>query len=124
MVLRSRQKLWHRIAFSWVTIVLLILLSLLLARSVFSMYQKNNRARERAQDAQIELTKVEERKALLSKSLEHIKTSKGVEEELRKKFDVAREGEHLLVIVDKEVKPEVKTKETSWFGGLWRKLVE
>ncbi len=122
MALKSRQKLWHKIAFSWVTLLSLLLLSLLLARSVVGMYHKNARASERVQDARTELSKVEERRESLSKSLGHIKTTKGVEEELRRKFDVAREGEHLLVIVDKEVEPEVPKDDGSWLGDLWHKL--
>ena len=124
MVLRSRQKMWHKIAFSWVTILSLVFVMFILTKGVFGMYQKNVRASERAQDALIELAKVEKREASLSKSLGHIKTSRGVEEELRRKFDVSREGEHLLVIVDKEVEPEAEQEASSWFGGLWRKLVQ
>ncbi len=124
MVLRSRQKMWHKIAFSWVTILSLVFVVFILTKGVFGMYQKNVRASERAQDALTELAKVEKREASLNKNLGHIKTSRGVEEELRRKFDVAREGEHLLVIIDKEIEPENKKDTDSWFGGLWRKLVQ
>ena len=88
------------------------------------MYQKNNSANHRAKAAHTELNKVIKREASLRKNLEHIKTSKGIEEELRQKFDVARDGEHLLVIVDKEIEPKVKPKARSWIGGLWRKLMQ
>jgi len=124
MALRSRQKLWHKVAFSWITIGLLILVILLLTRAVLGMYQKNNRANHRAQSAHMELKKVQEREVSLRKDLEYIKTSKGMEEELRQKFDVARDGEHLLVIVDKEVEPKVEQEAGSWLGGLWRKLIQ
>ncbi len=124
MVLKSRQKLWHKIALSWVTIIVLTLFAILLANGVYKIYKKNLNATKKADYAQAELAKVVERQKSISKDLEHIKTSAGIEEELRRKFDVSKAGEHLLVIVDKEVEPEAPTKKESWWQSLWRKLVE
>ena len=114
MALRARQKLWHRIAFSWITIALLFIFVVVLARGVLYMYKKNSQTVVQVTRVQKELQKLEAREASLRKDLEHIKTSQGIEEELRKKFDVARDGEHLLVIFDKEVEPEDAQKATSW----------
>lgn len=124
MVLKSRQRLWHKIALSWLTLAFLLIITILLTRSVISMYQKNARASEKAQSARIDLAKVEERKESLEQGLGHIKTTRGVEEELRRKFDVARNGEHLLVIVDKEVEAVIPTEKNSWISSVWRKFTE
>ncbi len=110
-------------ALSWVTLLVLLLLIIVLMRSNLGIYNKNMRASERASDAQSELLKIQEREAVLDKNLTHIKTTKGVEEELRRKFDVAREGEHLLVIVDKEVEvtpPVIKDSLWSKFIGIFK----
>ncbi len=124
MALRSKQKLWHKIAFSWVTLTLLLLMSLLLMQGVWEMYHKNTLAKSRAKKALSDLQKVEAREKSLLKNLEHIKTSEGIEEELRRKFDVARMGEQLLIIIDKEVEPDIPQGETSWVNRLWRKFIK
>ncbi len=124
MALRSRQNIWHKIIFSWITIIVLILIVILLTKGIIGMYGKNSNASIRAQDAQKDLLKIEERERILNKNLSRIKTSKGVEEELRRKFDVAREGEHLLVIVDKEIEPEIEVIKESWISSLWHKFVK
>lgn len=118
MVLRSRLKWWQRTLYSWPALALLVLVSILLVRGTWSMYTKYRDAKERTQVAASELAAVQERKVLLQGQLERIKTSNGVEEELRHKFDVAREGEHLVVIVDKEVTPETPTSTPT----LWQRV--
>jgi type II secretory pathway component PulJ len=122
MVLRSRKKWWHKILFSWITILVLVLFAIVLSRGVWGMYHKNARAAQRAADAVYEMEKVQTRKESLDKDLSHIKTSRGIEEEVRRKFDVAKEGEHLLVIIDKEVVPTETKEEVSWLQSIWHKF--
>ncbi|MCD5384669.1 MAG: hypothetical protein LRZ97_02010 [Candidatus Pacebacteria bacterium] len=124
MVLRSRQKLWHKVALSWLTIIGLLFMSIILVRSVWDIYIKNQESTKRVNAAKMELVKLIERKEALTSNLELIKSSAGVEAELRGKFDVARDGEHLLVIIDKEVKIEKIKERHSMFGNLWRKWTQ
>lgn len=118
MVLRSRLSFWQRMAYSWGSLGVLLVLALILGRGTWGLYQKNARAEERRDVALLELHEVEDRKQGLELELAHIKTTSGIEAELRHKFDVAREGEHLLVIVDKEVSQEPLPPTPS----LWRNV--
>ncbi len=86
------------------------------------MYFKNKNAKIRAIDTNKELKALEERKEILHKNLSRIKTTKGIEMELRKKFDVAKEGEHVIVVIDKEVKPAITTEKETGLLYLWHKF--
>jgi len=111
-------------ALSWFTILGMLLMSGLLAKGVWGIYNKSQDSTLRASTAKAELSKLIERRDALERNLKHIKSSAGVEAELRGKFDVAREGEHLLVIIDKEVKvPKPKVKD-SWWSRRWHKWTQ
>jgi len=124
MVLKHRQKLWHRVALSWVTIILLFISSILLTQSLWDIYQKNKQSTTRADTARDQLDKLISRKALLDKNLQRIKSSAGVEAELRSKFDVAKEGENLLVIIDKEEPQITEPLPEPWWRELWHKVAQ
>ncbi len=124
MVLRHRQKLWQRIVLSWFTIILLFISCILLARSLWDIYQKNRQSNTRADTARAQLDKLIERRDLLDKNLQRIKSSAGVEAELRSKFDVAKDGENLLVIIDKEMKQSVTPTPAPWWQNLWHKMTQ
>ena len=115
MVLRSRQKVWKRVAFSWVTLLILLITIILITRSSYGMYIKNTQANVRTENAQYELAKIQNRANKLKENLSRIKTTKGVEEELRRKFDVSRNNEHLLLIIDREIKTTpIKEERDEW----------
>lgn len=124
MALKSKRNIWHKIIFSWITIIILILLSILLVRNIIDIYSKNTNANLRAQDAQKDLARIEERKYVLNENLLRIKTTRGIEEELRQRFDVAREGEHLLVIIDRDMEVEIEPSKQSWISNLWHKFIK
>lgn len=93
---------------------------------VWDMYQKNNLARLRRDEAQMELSKLEEQRDSLSASIASLRTRRGVEEEIRRNFLMVKEGEKVITIVDDpaipQAKSETESNERSWwqrFIGLW-----
>ncbi len=122
MVLKHRQKLWQRVLLSWPTIIILIFVTILLTQSLWDIYKKSIESSTKANLAKNELAKLLERKDSLTKDLNRVSNSAGIEAELRDKFDVGKDGERLLVIIDKEIEQqEVKPKE-SWINTLWQKI--
>ena len=109
---------------SWLTILLLLVISILLTKSIFGIYKKSAESTARAGIAKADLAKLVERKEALVSDLKRIKSTSGIEAELRGKFDVGKDGEHLLVIIDKEVETSNETPEESWWSSMWRKLTE
>ncbi len=48
------------------------------------------------------LLDLEERKEALERNIETLSTDRGVEQEIRNKFEVSKEGERVIVLVDKK----------------------
>ncbi len=89
--------------YSKTTLLFLLLGTILVFRGAYDVYQKEV-------DSRTEMERVlAQKKELLSRlgNIEHhaelLKTPAGVENEIRNKFDVVKEGEGVVVIVDKEI---------------------
>lgn len=117
-MLKVRDKrLLRTILFGRVGIVVFGIIVAVLANATWSVYQKSQFARESRDRAAQELEKLEEREASLAEEMERLATERGIEEELRHKFDVGREGERLVVLVDapEAPAPPLLPKRTWWY---------
>lgn len=110
---------------AWLAIVALALLCVVLGRGAWGIYQKNRLAGENKDATQQRLAEIEERQKTVEAKLAKIKTKQGLEEEIRQALPVAKEGEHLIVIVDEEktIGGEGKTTATTTKSGFWTALL-
>lgn len=120
-MLRSSEKhALSRIIFGKVSLVVLLIVFALFAKGTWSVYQKSSYAKENRDRAEQELEQLNEREEALSIELTRLETPRGLEEEIRHKFDVGKEGEQLLVLVDAP-EPVVLPKITE--ANIWQKIV-
>ena len=57
--------------------------------------------------------------------IDYLNSERGLEEEIRDKFNVAKEGEEVIVIVGPEIgKPDDTKKEGSLVKGLWSRILD
>lgn len=100
----------------------LAVLGIVVILTAFAVYQRFVVEREmaaRRMEVEKEKQELIQRKAELEEKVEYLSGERGIEEEIRKHFDVAKEGEQVVIIVDKEVpdtaaKVEVKD-EKPWY---------
>ena len=88
-----------------------------LSFNVFSMYKKERDTRLRRIEQRGVLNELEGREESLREEIERLSTQRGIEEEVRSKFEVGREGEEVIIIVDNpeaENVGEKYTKKTFW----------
>ena len=102
------------------TVVLLLALFALL-RGGWNIYQKQREAYLNKVNTEAKLDELVDRKRQLQAEVLHLKSNRGVEEEMRQQFEVAREGEGLIIIVDR---PEVEDGEEEgnsqkWWEPIW-----
>lgn len=105
-----------------------MLFVLVLSRSVYERYQVEKMMRERREAAETELAELQERYERLESEIDYLSGARGVEEEIRQQFDVARPGEQVVVLVGAEAVPTVAATssdslpEAAWyeFWRLWR----
>lgn len=78
----------------------LALMVLLLARGVWSLWQRNRFADGQQANSEEHLASLEKRKAFLEKKVSDLKTPRGLEEELRLNFSVIKPGEKVINLID------------------------
>lgn len=100
--------------------IILVVVIIFLSRSVFSLYKKNKITRETLGQSNGELDSLEERKFALEKELENLSTDRGVESVVRGKFNVAKEGERVITIIEDDT--ATSTDDLDAEGSFWKSL--
>ncbi len=95
---KKRRKMWY----SFPVVILLFVVAMLLAKGVVNIYIKYRESLSLKGRALSELALLEVRKDALSKEIEKLSTEVGVESAIRSKFNVAKPGEKVLLLVSPE----------------------
>lgn len=86
----------------------LLLLSGLVLFSAYNRYQIAQDMANRRAVAEAEVAALEQRKEELKTEVDYLSNERGIEAEMRRQFDVAREGEQVVIIVPPDnLEPEV-----------------
>ncbi len=88
--------------YSWPVIVLLFVVVVLLSLSIFKRFTIEREMYNRRNNAEKELQKLYEKREVFQKKVDYLESKRGVEEEIRKDFDVAKEGEQVIVLTGEE----------------------
>ena len=86
------------------TILILGLLTLLVARGAWGMYEKSVEAKAKRDKALGELQTLEGYATQLNRDISALSTARGQEGQIRDRFMVAKEGERVIVVTDPEKK--------------------
>lgn len=95
----SKKSWWQKILFSRITLALLLLACFGLSFAVHDRYKVEREVYNRQEDAQEELVRETIRKQELESRVNYLNNEQGMEAEIRRRFDVALEGEQVVVIV-------------------------
>lgn len=100
-------------------LAILSILILLVGYAVFSrlMIERDMYARRLA--AEQELQEATERQVALTEKVEHLEGERGIEEEIRKHFDVAREGETVVILTGDEAVSTTSTRTPTTSAPRW-----
>ncbi len=97
----------------------LILLGIVILSFFFSMFGFMGKMEETSKNRKIiesKITELEKSKKELSSEIDKLKTEKGIEESIREKFGLAKEGENMIMITDDKSSEEIKKETDSpWF---------
>ena len=104
----------------------LILLGLVIIFFTWNVIGLMNRMQDTAKNRQIEEEKIAElieRQNKLSTDIANLKTEKGLEENIREKFGLAKEGEEMIIVVeDKEQNNTTKETQSDKFFSFLRNI--
>lgn len=107
-----------KVLYSPLSVVIVGLVVVLLARSVWGVYKKEAVAGETARAALYELQVMQERRDGLAKDVSGLEDPEGIEAALREKYSMAKEGERVIVIGEEDP-VERKTPSADEKSGFW-----
>ena len=105
---KRRREIQARI-FSFATIFLLILIVVFLSQHVYERFTIEREMAGRRAESETELNALRQRAAALEAKVEYLQDERGVEAEIRSRFDVAKEGEQVVIIVEDERELEAES---------------
>jgi len=113
----ERKKFWH-IFYSPLVLIVLLLAFLFMIRAVWRVYDHEKVSSQDRERIEKELSSADRRAATLKGQIDSLETQRGVEDEIRAKFNVAKEGEGVAVIINDANATSVATtsvvKESWW----------
>ncbi len=110
----------RNIIYSKTTVVLLFFMIIILGRATWSMYRTKAQGQADFERVSATLVDLQNRQKALVSDIDRLKTEKGTEEEIRKKFSVAKEGETVVFLIEHEsAVPPAPIEEKSFLKKVW-----
>jgi len=94
----GKKTTWQTILYSWPVAIVLLIVVVLLSISVLERFQTERDMAARREMIETEYATLQERQAGLQAKVDYLEAERGIEEELRKNFDVAKPGEQVVVL--------------------------
>jgi cell division protein FtsB len=118
----ERTKLRKRL-YSWPVFALLLVLTVLVVKGTWSVYWKRVESIQNLDKVTQEAAALESREAALNADISKLQTQAGVEEEIRKKYSVVKDGEQVVVVVDdQQQKAAPSQPKPGFFKRMWNAI--
>lgn len=114
----EQRKKVRRIVYSRLSVALLVVLVGILGKASYSAYHKYQVSTTAYQDVAREHSELSSRKGQLENDIARLKTKEGIEADIRTKFGMVKEGEQMLVLVDRGTTTQVVPAKASAFDAL------
>lgn len=111
---------FKKLLYSKPTLIILGVIVVWLSFVVWNMYKKERDTRLKRIEQNEILNRLKDREGSLHEEIERLSTERGIEEEIRSKFEVGKDGEKIIVIVDN---PEEKnTTQNEEKKSFWQRI--
>ena len=113
--LRDKER-FRRMIYSIPSLIFLAIISFVLARGAIRVVIKEEGSRSRVEALKQQANTMMLREQVLEKNIAHLKTSEGVEDEIRDKFSAVPDGEHVAIIINnKRSATSTEDNTLSWY---------
>lgn len=96
----------------------------LMSLAAFNAHEKVQETSAKRAELSANLTHLEKRAQDLEEDIKKLEDPRGIETELRSRYEVGWEGEEVIVLVEEEEKPEQATVTREKEVGFWKGLFE
>jgi cell division protein FtsB len=117
-----KKKVKTRKLYSKPVLIGLAILIVFIAKGTWGVYQKEIESRKNVAMVMTELESLEERKAFLEAETEKLNSMEGKEEVIRQKYQVSKNGEGVLVVVDKPLPVSDDENDRNFFSKMWHSV--
>lgn len=111
----------RNVFYSKLVLVVILVFLFIFIKATWKFYDKANESRHRKENVEHEMAELVQRKTELEQEIAHLDSSVGMEEELRTRFDLVKEGEETILLVD-ENKDATASEATTTKDGFWHNL--
>ncbi len=122
----QKKRRLRSIIYSKITVLVLLLVAIFLVGPTWRVYKTKAETRRNIDKLSLELKTLRQKESVLMADTERLSTPKGTEEEIRKKFNVSKEGEDVVFVVGQKeekvppkVEPTILEKIKSFFTGFF-----
>lgn len=113
----------RRIIYSKFSIFILFLILIFLLQGVWGLYQKVEETNQKKEMVSNKIAGLEEREDYLNSEIDYLNSGVGLEEEIRNRYSVSKEGEEVIVIIEEDpIEEPVQEKEPSFLGNIWNSV--
>ena len=112
----------RRFLYSPLFIIGLLILFVVLLKAAYGAYQNEKKSRQELQNVRQNSEELSSREDFLATEIQRLESTRGLEEELRNKFPVAKEGEKVVIIVEPEKDTSVSASQQN--KGFWSSFLD
>lgn len=111
-----------KILYSKPILAILVIIVIWFSFAVRSMYKKESDTRLKRIEQKEILEELKTREWSLSEEIERLSTEYGIEQEVRSKFEVGKEGEEMIIVVDNFEEKDLNIKDIKKI--FWQKVFD
>ena len=117
----QRKQQFKRLLYSYPSLILLLIICFFLVKGAFGIMRIERESARKVEVLESEATELALREGHVKGEIERLKTDEGVIEEIKEKFSVTQEGEHVAIIVDERARASVAgTSTAEWLKSFWQ----
>ena len=120
MTFNKRRKKKKDLFSSKILLIVGILIAVLVANAAFKMYSKANDTKRYLNAVKNDFMNLEDQYSQVNDNLLFLQSNTGIEKEIRSKFDLAKEGERAIFIIEEDL-PEIQTPQNKSF---WKRVID
>ena len=115
----KKKRTFKRRLYSKLVLIVLLTIFIFIVRGTWDIYKKSQESKRKLNLAETEFIELEEKKSSIEHRIDRLSTETGIEEEIRSKFDVVRDGEEVIVIVDAKEATATEPETTKGIKGFF-----
>jgi cell division protein FtsB len=121
--LQQKQRMKRRL-YSTPALVLLAFITFLFVRGTYVVLEKKSESARSVELLEAKAVALRQKQVELTDNIESLKTAEGIEKEVKEKYNVAKEGERVVILVDREATTTDNTAVSKpWWQKAWSAIM-